>query len=416
MSENGRARDPVIVSAVRTPAGRFQGALASQTATELGATAVRAAVERAGVAPESVYEVIMGHVVAAGVGQAPARRAALDAGLPDSVGAVSVNKVCGSGLKAVMLAANGIRAGEADVYVAGGMESMSRAPYLVPGVREGLRYGDGRLVDSLLNDGLWCGFEKWAMGNAAEFIARQFEVSREEMDAFALRSHERAAAATAAGAFADEVVPVRVTGRKGETLVERDETIRATFENGSYALKTDMAALAALPPAFDREGKVTAGNAPGLNDGAAALVVTSRGEATRQGLSILAEIAGFTHAPVAPRWLFAAPARAIPRLLDRLGWRLEEVDLIELNEAFAAQVLANGVELARGGYAWDWERVNIHGGAIALGHPLGASGARVLTTLIHALRRTAGRRGIAALCLGGGEAVALAVERPSGAG
>lgn len=403
-------QDVMIVGAARTPTGKLNGDLSALTAPELGAVVVEAAVSRSGINPDSVYEVIMGQVVAAGSGQAPARHAALKGGLPDTVGAASVNKACGSGLKAVMLAANSIAAGEADVYVAGGMESMTNAPYLVPGVRQGLRFGHGQLQDSLLTDGLWCGFQDWAMGNAAEFIARQFEVTREEMDEFALRSHERAAEATAQGRFQEEIVPVVVKGRKGSTTVSHDEPIRASFSNGGYQLETNLEQLSRLRPAFEETGQVTAGNAPGLNDGAAAVVVTSRGEAERQGIKPLARIVGYTHAAVDPAWLFAAPARAIPRLLDRIGWTLADADLIELNEAFASQALANGVELSQKGYNWSWDKVNVNGGAIALGHPIGASGARLLVTLIHALRQRDLKRGVASLCLGGGEAVAMAIE------
>lgn len=411
MSEQTRDREAVILGAARTPVGKFMGGLGPLPASDLGALAVGAAVERSGVDPSTVYEVLMGNVVSAGVGQAPARKAALGAGLPDTVGAAAVNKVCGSGLKTVMMAANAIVAGEADVFVAGGMESMSRAPYLLPKARKGLYYGHGRMVDSLLEDGLWCSFQDWAMGNAAEFIAKQFEVSREEMDEYALRSHERAAQATASGNLRDEIVPVTVRSRKGkETLVERDEPIRAVFENGGFSLSTSIEALANLPPAFEADGQVTAGNAPGLNDGAAAVVVASRSEAERQAITPIARILGYTHAAVDPQWIFAAPARAIPRLLERVGWTLADVDLIELNEAFASQILANGAELRQRGYEWDWSKVNVHGGAIALGHPLGASGARILVTLIYALRQHGLKRGIASLCLGGGEAVALAIE------
>lgn len=295
--------------------------------------------------------------------------------------------------------------------VAGGMESMSNAPYMLPKARKGLRYGHGQVADSLLSDGLWCSFQNWEMGNAAEFIAKQFEVSRQEMDSFALESHEKAAAATAAGKFKEEIVPIEIRGRKGKvTLVENDEPIRAVYSNGHYELKTSLSQLEKLPPAFEKDGQVTAGNAPGLNDGAAALVLSSRIEANRQELKPIARIVGYTHAAVHPQWLFAAPARAIPRLLNKIGWTLEEVDLIELNEAFAAQVLANGAELTQNGYNWNWDKVNVHGGAIALGHPVGASGARVLVTLLHALQQRDLKRGIASLCLGGGEAVALAVE------
>jgi acetyl-CoA C-acetyltransferase len=411
MNEKNNPREAVILSAARTPVGRFMGGLSPMSVTDLGAVAIEAAVKRSGVDPQTVYEVIMGLVVSAGAGQAPARQAALKAGLPDTVGAASVNKVCGSGLKAVMLAANAIAAGEADVFVAGGMESMSQAPYLLPKAREGLRYGDGKVEDSLLKDGLWCSFQDWAMGNAAEFIAKQFEVSREEMDEFSLQSHDKAAAATAGGRFKAEIVPVEIKGRKGKvTVVDTDESIRATYDNGGYTLGTSLEMLANLPPAFETDGQITAGNAPGLNDGAAALVVTSRKEAERQDIKPLARIVGYTHAAVPPQWIFAAPARAIPRLLDNIGWTMADVDLVELNEAFAAQVLADGVELIQKGYDWDWNKVNVNGGAVALGHPVGASGARVLVTLIHALQNRGLQRGIASLCLGGGEAVALAVE------
>lgn len=407
--ENGR--EPVILGAARTPTGRLLGALSSLTSTELGALAVKAAVERSGIDPDSVYEVIMGQVLGAGAGQAPARQAAIGAGLPDTVGAAAINKVCGSGLKAVMLAANAIKAGEADVFVAGGMESMTHAPHLALQARQGVKYGSAPLEDAILHDGLWCSFQDWVMGDGAEFIARQFEITRAEMDEYALRSHDKAAATTAAGRFTDEIVPVEIPDRKGKiTRVERDESIWADYSDGGYSLTTSLERLGSLRPAFAKDGQVTAGNAPGLNDGAAALVVTSRAAAAAQGREPLARILGYTHAAVDPQWIFAAPARAIPRLLKRLDWTLDEVDLIELNEAFAAQVLANGVDMQRQGINWDWAKVNVHGGAIALGHPIGASGARVLVTLLHALRQHGGRRGIAALCLGGGEAVAMAVE------
>ncbi len=402
--------DVVILGAARTPTGKFNGGLAGLTAPELGALAVAAAVARSGINPATVYEVIMGQVVPAGTGQAAARHAALKGGLPDTVGATAVNKACGSGLKAVMMAANAITAGEADVFVAGGMESMSNAPYLLPKARQGLRYGHAEVKDSLLNDGLWCAFQDWAMGNAADFIARQFEVSRQEMDEFALQSHEKAAAATANGRFQAEIVPVEIKSRKGSLVIDKDEPIRASFHNGSYELETSLAQLAKLPPAFEKDGQVTAGNAPGLNDGASAVVVASRDEAERQGLVPLARIVGYTHAAVDPQWIFSAPAKAIPRLLQKVGWSLADVDLIELNEAFAAQALANGVDMTRQKLAWQWDKVNVNGGAVALGHPIGSSGSRVLVTLIHALRQRGLKRGVASLCLGGGEAVALAVE------
>lgn len=411
MSDRNREREAVILGAARTPTGKFMSALDSISAPELGALAVKAALERSGVDPASVYEVIMGIVVSAGAGQAPARQAALNGGLSGTVGATAINKVCGSGMKAVMVAANSIAGQEAEVFVAGGMESMSQAPYLLPKARQGLRYGHGQVVDSLLHDGLWCSFQDWVMGHGAEFIAKQFEVTREEMDEYALMSHQKAAAATAAGRFQDEIVPVEVKGRKGKvTIVDRDEPIRATYDDGGFSLTTSVEQLAQLPPAFEKDGQVTAGNAPGLNDGAAALVITSRAEAQRQGLKPLARIVGYTHAAVDPQWIFAAPARAIPRLLDKVGWEIGEVDLFEVNEAFAAQVLANSVELQQKGYNWDWDKVNVHGGAIALGHPIGASGARILVTLIHALQQRDLKKGVASLCLGGGEAVAMAIE------
>jgi acetyl-CoA C-acetyltransferase len=310
-----------------------------------------------------------------------------------------------------MLAANAIAAGEADVFIAGGMENMSQAPYMLPKARQGLKYGHSEVVDAILYDGLWCAFQDWVMGNAAEFIAKQYEITREEMDDYALKSHDKAASATASGLFKDEIVPVEVKGRKGKvTVVERDETIRASYDNGGYTLTTSLEQLAKLEPAFEEDGVVTAGNAPGLNDGGAALVLTARSEAQRQNLKPLARIVGYTLAAVDPQWIFAAPAKAIPSLLDRVGWTMASVDLIELNEAFSSQVLADGVDIGRQGYDWNWDKVNVNGGAIALGHPLGASGARILVTLIHALRSRGLRRGIASLCLGGGEAVAMAIE------
>jgi acetyl-CoA C-acetyltransferase len=410
MSNQSHERDVLIVGAARTPTGKMSGALAGLSAPELGAIAVQTAVARAGVDPASIYEVVLGSVVQAGLGQAPARQAALKAGLPPTVGATAINKVCGSGLKAVITAANAIVAGEADVFVAGGMESMSHAPYMLPRARQGLRYGHAQMLDAVLHDGLWCALMDWSMGSGAEFIARQFGLTRAELDAFALRSHEKAAEATVNGRFEAEIAPVELKSRKGVTTVTLDESIRAAFAGGGYTLQTSLAQLANLPAAFETDGIVTAGNAPGLNDGAAALALASRAAARRQGLTPLARVAGYTHAAVDPQWIFSAPAKAMPQLLERIGWRFEDVDLIELNEAFAAQVLANGAELQQRGYAWDWDKVNVNGGAIALGHPIGASGARVLVTLVHALRQRGLRRGLAALCLGGGEAVALAVE------
>ena len=410
MKTTDRDREVVICGAARTPTGRFSGGLLSKKATDLGAIAVEAALKRSNVDLGSVYEVIMGNVISAGLGQAPARQAALRAGLPDTVGATAVNKVCGSGLKSVMLAANSIIAGEAEVFVAGGMESMSNAPYTLPRARQGLRYGNAQLLDSILQDGLWCSFQEWPMGNGAEFIAEKFNISRTQMDQYTLISHQKAAEATVNGRFREEIVPIEIRGRKGNSVVAIDEPIRATFENDSYTLQTSLEQLAKLPPAFEKDGLVTAGNAPGLNDGAAALVVTSRAEAQRQGLKPMARIVDYTLAAVNPQWIFSAPAKAMPKLLQKVGWSFEDVDLIELNEAFAAQVLANGAELQDKGYNWDWEKVNVNGGAVALGHPIGASGSRILVTLIYALHQRGLARGIASLCLGGGEAVAMAIE------
>ena len=394
-------QEAVILSAVRTPMGKFQGSLSGIPAPRLGAAVVQAAIERAGLPePADVDEVLMGNVVSAGLGQNPARQAAIFSSLPESVGATTLNKVCGSGLKAVMLAAQAVRAGDGELFAAGGMESMSRAPYLVEGRTGGMRYGHTQLTDALLHDGLWDPFENWGMGDAAEFIAREYEVTREAMDRFALSSHQKAVDAIDSGAFEAEIVPVPIPARKGETtLFCVDETPRR---------ETSLEALSRLKPAFKQDGRVTAGNAPGLNDGAAAVVVAARGYADRRGLKPLARIVGYAQAAVAPKYLFDAPSKAIPRLLKKIGWSLQDVDLIELNEAFAAQVLANGYALMDQG--WDWDKVNVNGGAIALGHPIGASGARTLTTLIHALRKRGLQRGLTSLCLGGAEAVAMAVE------
>jgi acetyl-CoA C-acetyltransferase len=392
--------EAVILSAARTPVGKFQGVLSSVPATELGATAVRAAVERAGIDPEEIEEVIMGNVVQAGEGQAPARQSGIFGGLPATVSASTINKVCGSGLKAVMFAAQAIRAGDGDLFVAGGFESMSRAPYLVPGRSGELKFGNQQLTDALLKDGLWDPFENWSMGNAAEFIADEYEVTRGAMDQFALQSHQKAIAAQDAGKFKDEIVPVEIPGRRGDVqVIDMDEGPRRA---------TSLEALAKLKPAFKPDGKVTPGNSSPMNDGAAAVVIASRAYAEQNNLEPLARVVGYAQAAVEPKYLFAAPAKAIPKLLERIGWTLDDVDLIELNEAFAAQVLADGYALADQG--WDWSKVNVNGGAIALGHPLGASGARALTTLLYALKDRGLKRGIASLCLGGGEAVAMAVE------
>lgn len=393
--------EAVILSAVRTPSGSFQGGFNSLTAVDLGTVVVKAAVERAFIPdPTDINEVIMGNVVSAGLGQNPARQAAIHAGLPVSVGAFTINKVCGSALKAAMLSAQSIRAGDGELFVAGGMESMSRAPFLVDGRTGSLRFGHAQLTDALLKDGLWCALENWSMGDAAEFIANQYNVTREAMDEYAYQSHMKAIAAIDGGNFKLEIIPVEVKGRKGQvTVVDTDETPRRD---------TTLEGLSKLRPAFQKDGKVTAGNAPGLNDGAAAVVVASRAKAEQMGVKPIARILGYGNVAVEPKYLFAAPAKTIPMLLKQVGWKLPEVDLIELNEAFAAQVLANGYELADQG--WDWDKVNVHGGAIALGHPIGASGARVLTTLIYALKERGLTKGIASLCLGGSEAVAMAIE------
>jgi acetyl-CoA C-acetyltransferase len=389
--------DVFILSSARTPIGKFLGGLSTVPATTLGAVAIRAAVERAGVAPERIDEVFMGQVIQAGAGQAPARQAALGAGLPNGVGATTINKVCGSGLKAVMLGSASIRAGDADVIVAGGMENMNLGPYLLPGARAGYRLGNAELVDATVHDGLWCAICDVHMGMHAERVAAKHDVTRDAQDEFAVRSHQHALAAIAEGRFAEEIVPVEVPGKKGPTVVDTDENPRSD---------TSLEALARLKPAFQPDGgTVTAGNSPGITDGAAALVLASEEAVTRDGLTPIARITGYAQADVAPEWLFEAPIDGVRRLLEKLNLKLDEFDLIEINEAFAAQVLADGNALG-----FDWDRVNVNGGAIALGHPIGASGARVLTTLLHELRRRGDRRGLATLCLGGGGAVALAVE------
>jgi acetyl-CoA C-acetyltransferase len=390
--------DAVIVSAARTATGKFLGALKPMTAPQLGATVIREAVARAGIDPALVEECIMGNVVSAGLGQAPARQAALRAGLSDGVAALTINKVCGSGLKAVMLAAQAIAAGDADVVVAGGMESMSNCPYLLPGAREGLRLGNGQVVDSMINDGLWCSFEDWHMGNAGEVVAVDYGITRDAQDEYAVNSHRKAAEATAAGRFRAEIVPVTIPRKKGEPVVfDRDESIRAD---------TSMDALAALRPAFTATGTVTAGNAPPVNDGAAALVVMSDRRARELNVTARARIIGQAASGLAPKYVLMTPVEAIKRLMTKVGWSLGEVDLFEINEAFSVQMVAILGELGI-----DATRVNVNGGAVALGHPIGASGARILTTLLYALEQRNLKRGVAALCLGGGNGVALAVER-----
>ncbi len=392
--------EAVIVSACRTAIGRFMGGLSTTPAPQLGAIAIREAIRRAGIDPAVVDETFMGCVVPNGTGQAPARQAAIHGGIPPEVGAVTLNKVCGSGLKTVMLAAGLIRAGDGEVYVAGGMENMSLVPYHLPQARTGYRLGDGQLIDGVVHDGLWSSFTDQHMGNSAEFIAEQYGLTREELDEYAYHSHRKAGEAIDAGRFKDEIVPVEIPQRKGPSLIfDTDECPRRD---------TSVEALAKLRPAFKSDGIVTAGNSPGITDGAAAVVVMSRRKAEELGVKPLARITGYTQAAVEPRWLFIAPAHAVRRLLDRTGTSLADYDLIELNEAFAAQTLADGKELESDG--WDWSKVNVNGGAIALGHPIGCSGTRVLVTLLYALRNRGLRRGMASLCLGGGEAVVLSVE------
>jgi acetyl-CoA C-acetyltransferase len=393
-------REAVIVSACRTPIGKFMGGLSTTPAPRLGAIAIREAIRRAGIDPAIVNETFMGCVVPNGQGQAPARQASIHGGIPAEVGAVTVNKVCGSGLKTVMLAAGLIRAGDGDVYVAGGMENMSMTPYMLLKARAGYRLGNGELVDSVVYDGLWSSFTDEHMGCSAEFIAEQFHLSREELDEYAFHSHRKAIEAIDQGRFKDEIVPVEIPQRKGPALiVDTDEGPRRD---------TSMEALAKLRPAFKEGGIVTAGNSPGITDGAAAVVVMSRSKADELGLKPLARITGYDQAAVEPQWLFIAPSHAIRRLLKRTGTALADYDLFEVNEAFAAQVLADGRDLE--GEGWDWTKVNVNGGAIALGHPIGCSGTRVLVTLLYALKHRGLKRGMATLCLGGGEAVALAVE------
>ncbi len=391
-------RESVIVAAVRTPTGKFLGALKGLTATQLGALAVAEAVRRAGIDPGIVDECIMGNVVSAGLGQNPARQAALNGGLPEHVAALTINKVCGSGLKAVMLADQGIKAGDIDIAVAGGMESMSNAPYLLPRVRDGLRMGNGEVVDSMINDGLWCAFEQCHMGNSGEVVAEHYQVGRAAQDDYAARSHQKAARATEAGAFTDEILPVTIPQKNGAALVvDKDEAIRAD---------TTAEGLAALKPAFKKNGTVTAGNAPGVNDGASALVVMAADRARALGLTPLARIVAQATSGLAPKFVLMTPVEAVRRVAEKAGWRLEEVDLFELNEAFAVQAIAVLNELGI-----DPAKVNVNGGAVALGHAIGSSGGRVLTTLLYALKRRNLKRGIATLCLGGGNGVALAVER-----
>ena len=404
----GSDRTPVIVSAARTAVGRFLGGLAPLRAPELGAVAIRAAIARAGIDVAAIDDVIMGNVLQGGVGQAPARQAAIGAGIPGTVPAVTVNMVCGSGLKAVMLAAQSIRAGDTSAVVAGGMESMSNAPFYAYGLRNGVKFGDQTLVDGLIRDGLWCSFCDVHMGGHAEYTAKKAAITRAQQDEFALDSHRKAIAAIDGGRFVDEIAPVEIPGKKGPTVIDTDESPRRD---------TSLEQLAKLRPAFPKDAPkdmspneltVTAGNAPGLNDGGAATVVTSLGFAKAHGLEVLAKITGYATGGGEPRDLFFAPIIAVQNLMKQAGTSIGDYDLIEANEAFASQALADGAALG-----WDWSRVNVNGGAIAIGHPIGASGARVLTTLLYAMRDRDAHTGLATLCLGGGNAVALSVERMS---
>lgn len=388
--------DVVILSAVRTPIGKFLGGLSNERAPQLGAIVIAEALHRAAVGPEKVDEVIMGNVVQAGVGQNPARQAAIHAGLSHRIAAYTVNKVCGSGLKAVMLAAQAIRAGDADVVVAGGMENMSLTPHLLCHARQGYKYGDQKIVDALIHDGLWCAFENWAMGEAAEYIAGRYDISREAQDRFAMQSHQRAALAWEKGDYHQEIVAVPVKVGSKEGIVVKDEGIRPD---------TSVETLARLKPAFCASGTVTAGNASQLSDGAAAVVVTNRRTAEELGVRPMARIVSYATSGVAPKEIFIAPVPAIRSAIEKANMRLNDIDLFEINEAFAAQILACQRELLI-----DDARLNVVGGAIAVGHPLGASGARILTTLVHCLQRLGAKRGVASLCLGGGNAVAMVIE------
>lgn len=390
--------EAVIISAARTPVGKFLGSLKGFSAPELGAIVVRESVKRAGVKPEDVDEVIMGCVIQAGLGQNPARQAALRGGLAPSVAAVTINKVCGSGLKAVMLAAQAVKLGDSELVVAGGMESMSNAPYLIPKAREGYRLGNGELVDSMINDGLWCSFENYHMGCTGELVADEYSVSRSEQDEFAVNSHRKAAAAIKAGNFKDEIVAVEIPQKKGPALIfDTDETVRED---------TSVEVLGKLKPAFKKEGSVTAGNAPGVNDGASAVVVTSLQRARDLGVEPMGRIVAQAVAGVEPKYVMMAPVEAVRKLFQKTGWSASEVDLIELNEAFSVAAVAVTRELG-----FDPERVNVNGGAVALGHAIGQSGSRLLTSILYELKRRDAHRGIVSLCLGGGNAVAMAIER-----
>ncbi len=392
-------RDAVIIGAARTPTGKFQGLLKGFAAPELGALAIKAAIERAGVKPEDVNEVIMGCVVQAGIGQAPARQAALKAGLPPEVSALTVNMVCGSGLRAVALASQAIKLGDSEVVVAGGMESMSNIPYALPTAREGMRMGNQTAVDLMIHDGLWCPFENWHMGNTGEIVAEKHQITRETQDEYAYNSHRKATEAQAEGRFKDEIVPVEIPQKKGDAIIlDYDEPVRAD---------TTVETLGKLKPAFKRDGgTVTAGNAPGVNDGASALVVTSSEKASELGVEPLARVVASATSGIEPKYIMLAPVQGVKNVLEKAGWTMESVDLFELNEAFSVQALGVMKELGL-----MMEKVNVNGGAVALGHAIGNSGGRVLTTLLYEMKRRDARRGIAALCLGGGNSVAMAVER-----
>jgi acetyl-CoA C-acetyltransferase len=391
-------KEPVIISAVRTPIGKFQGTLKPFTATQLGSLVVRAACERAELKPSDIDEVIMGNVVSAGLGQNPARQAALLGGLPPEVAAMTINKVCGSGLKAAALASQAIRTGDSEIVIAGGMESMSNTPYLLPKARDGYRLGDGTIVDSMIHDGLWDAFEKFHMGNTGEIVAEKYRVSRDRQDEFALNSHRKAIDAIRNGRFREEIIGVSIPQKNGDSLLfDTDEGPRSD---------TSMEALRGLKPAFKKDGTVTAGNAPGVNDGAAAVIVTSMEHASQLGRTPLARIVGHAVSGIEPALVMMAPVKAVQKLLAKTGWTMESVDLFELNEAFSVQAIAVMEQLGL-----PPEKINVNGGAVALGHPIGATGARILVTLIFEMIRRKSRRGIATLCLGGGNAVAMAIER-----
>jgi len=392
-------KEAVILSAARTPTGKFQGLLKGFSAPDLGAHAIKAALQRAGVAPEKVDEVILGCVVQAGIGQAPARQAALKAGLPPEVSALTINMVCGSGLRAVALAAQAVKLGDSEYVVAGGMESMSNIPYAMPGARDGYRMGNQTVVDLMINDGLWCPFENWHMGNTGEIVAEKYQITRGDQDEYAFGSHRKAAEAQEAGRFKDEIAPIEIPQKKGDPIVlDYDEPVRPD---------TTVETLGKLKPAFKRDGgTVTAGNAPGVNDGASAVVVTSSENAKAAGVEPLARIVASATSGIEPKLIMMAPVEGVKKVLAKAGWDMKDVDLFELNEAFSVQALGVMKELGL-----DVAKVNVNGGAVALGHAIGNSGSRVLTTLLHEMKRRDVKRGVAALCLGGGNSVAMAVER-----